>query len=40
MVVGQNIQVFTLFNQGTASLQPNQRIPAGFLDKAYCKADF
>ena len=25
------------FNQGTASLQPYQCIPAGFLGKAYCK---
>ena len=40
LAVGQNIQVFALFNQGTASLQLNQCIPAGFLDKAYCKVDF
>ena len=28
------------FNQGTASLQPYQCIPASFLGKAYCKVDF
>ena len=27
-------------NQGTASFQPYQCIPAGFLGKAYCKVDF
>ena len=31
---------FTSFNQDTASLQPNRCIPAGFLDKAYCKVDY
>ena len=27
-------------NQGTASFQPYQCIPAGFFGKAYCKVDF
>ena len=34
LAVSQNIRVFILFNQGTASLQPNQCIPVGFSDKA------
>ena len=30
LAVGQNIRVFALFNQDTASLQPDQCIPADF----------
>ena len=33
----RNIRLVVSFNQGTASLQPYQCIPAG---KAYCKVDF
>ena len=40
LYVGRNIRLIVLFNQGTASLQPYQCIPAGFLGKAYCKVDF
>ena len=40
LAVGRKIQVFASFNQGTASLQPNRCIPAGFSDKAYYKVDF
>ena len=34
------IRLFVSFTQGTASLQPYQCIPAGFLGKAYYKVDF
>ena len=40
LAVGRNIRLVALFNQGTASLQPYQCIPAGFLGIAYCKVDF
>ena len=40
LAVGRNIQLIVSFNQGTASLQPYQCIPAGFSGKAYCKVDF
>ena len=30
LAVGRNIRLIALFNQGTASLQPYQCIPAGF----------
>ena len=35
-----NFELFTSFNQGTASLQPDQCIPVCFSDKVYCKVDF
>ena len=35
LAVSQNIRLVTSFNQGTASLQPYQCIPAGFSGKAY-----
>ena len=37
MAVGRNIRLVASFNQGTASLQPYQCIPAGFLGKTYLK---
>ena len=40
LAVGRNIRLVVSFNQGTASLQPYQCIPAGFSGKAYCKVDF
>ena len=40
LAVGRNIRLVVSFNQGTASLQPYQWIPAGFSGKAYCKVDF
>ena len=40
LYVGQNIRLVTLFNQGTALLQPYQCISAAFSGKAYCKVDF
>ena len=40
LAVGRNIQLITSFNQGTASLQPYQCIPAGFSGKTYCKLIF
>ena len=40
LAVGRNIRLVALFNQGTASLQPYQCIPASFLGKAYWKVNF
>ena len=40
LAIGRNIRVVASFNQGTASLQPYQCIPASFLSKTYCKVDF
>ena len=40
LTVGRNFRLVASFNQGTASLQPYQCIPAGFSGKAYCKVDF
>ena len=37
LAVGRNIRLVASFNQGTASLQPYQCIPASFSGKAYCK---
>ena len=38
--VGGNIRPIASFNQGTASLQPYQCIPATFTGKVYWKVDF
>ena len=40
LAVSRNIRLVASFNQGTASLQPYQCIPAGFSSKAYCEDDF
>ena len=40
LVVGQNIRLVVLFNQGTASLQPYQCIPAGFSVVEFLKCKF